>query len=152
MRAPAHLLWGTGARAWSLHREQTTTRPPGLPPPPQLNRRRITLALPLDVQSYLEHFTVQGVPQDKLVYLTADSDNELGELDPAAVYIIGGIVDRNRHRHRWRRALRRFLCLHLHRYRHLEAGCTHYLVTTYGFFHNHNRRHTRPWHHCNRHA
>ena len=50
------------------------------------------------MQPYLEHFTAEGIPKHMLVYLTADSDNELGELDPAAVYIIGGIVDRNRHK------------------------------------------------------
>lgn len=35
---------------------------------------------------------------DQLVYLTADSPHELQELDPGKAYIIGGIVDRNRHK------------------------------------------------------
>ena len=31
------------------------------------------------------------------MYLTADSKNDIKELDPEDVYIIGGIVDRNRY-------------------------------------------------------
>jgi tRNA (guanine9-N1)-methyltransferase len=39
-----------------------------------------------------------GFKKEQLVYLTADSSNEITDLDPKDVYIIGGIVDRNRHK------------------------------------------------------
>ncbi|KAF4619586.1 hypothetical protein D9613_004956 [Agrocybe pediades] len=38
------------------------------------------------------------IPQDKIVYLTADTEDELLELKPDEVYIIGGICDHNRYK------------------------------------------------------
>ncbi|PPQ66729.1 hypothetical protein CVT26_009530 [Gymnopilus dilepis] len=38
------------------------------------------------------------IPQDKVVYLTADTEEELSELKPDEVYIIGGICDHNRYK------------------------------------------------------
>jgi len=34
-------------------------------------------------------------PVEKIIFLTPDSENDLDELDPEAIYCIGGIVDRN---------------------------------------------------------
>lgn len=44
-------------------------------------------------QSYMDKF-----PKERLVYLTADSPNEITTLDSTKVYIVGGIVDRNRYK------------------------------------------------------
>lgn len=44
-------------------------------------------------ESFLDVFKTE-----QIVYLTSDSDNVLTELDPNAVYIIGGLVDHNHHK------------------------------------------------------
>ena len=40
----------------------------------------------------------QPLPEPDVVYLTSDSPHTLGELKPHSTYIIGGLVDKNRHK------------------------------------------------------
>jgi len=44
-------------------------------------------------KSYIEALQNQ---KENLVYLTADAETILDDLDPTKIYIIGGLVDRNR--------------------------------------------------------
>lgn len=41
---------------------------------------------------------ILNADRSKLVYLTADTDEKLESLDPGMTYIVGGIVDKNRHK------------------------------------------------------
>ncbi|KAI3421015.1 hypothetical protein GPALN_014642 [Globodera pallida] len=53
-------------------------------------------------QKWDVHFQRQPLnklwPADEIVYLTADSDNVLAELDVEKVYVIGGLLDHNHHK------------------------------------------------------
>ena len=79
---PAHLIFSgiAGGMDATLHKQM-----------PGVNKWKVTLT----DKPYIEHFA--GAEGD-LVYLTADSPNELQELDPSKAYIVGGLVDRNRHK------------------------------------------------------
>ena len=37
-------------------------------------------------------------PKDRIVYLSADAEETMTDLDPSCLYVIGGIVDRNRYK------------------------------------------------------
>ncbi|KAK9761800.1 tRNA (guanine(9)-N(1))-methyltransferase [Basidiobolus ranarum] len=48
----------------------------------------------VETQDYLDMY-----PKEKLVYLTADSPHIIQDLDESKVYLIGGIVDKNRYKY-----------------------------------------------------
>ncbi|KAJ9522999.1 hypothetical protein QJQ45_023828 [Haematococcus lacustris] len=73
-----HLLWGPGP-----------LRPLAFKMLPGLVNWRVTSA----EQTWQQYFKDK---LDEVVYLTADSPNELTALDPSKVYVIGGLIDRNR--------------------------------------------------------
>lgn len=41
---------------------------------------------------------MQHFKKEELVYLTADSETQIDDLNPSHAYVIGGIVDRNRYK------------------------------------------------------
>ena len=73
-------------------------------------------------ESYLEHYDCS-----RLVYLSADAEECLDEVDPNAVYVIGGIVDRNRHKGltRERAEAAGVRCLRLPIAEHVHTDPTH---------------------------
>jgi tRNA (guanine9-N1)-methyltransferase len=59
------------------------------------NRAYTATSLSLD-EYYNQHSNIEPRPMSHIVYLTSDSDHVLSTLDNNTVYVIGGIVDRNR--------------------------------------------------------
>jgi tRNA (guanine9-N1)-methyltransferase len=60
------------------------------------DKNQITRTFTCPVTSIVRHRTNSA--KNKVVYLTADSDIELLELDPEETYVVGGIVDKNRYK------------------------------------------------------
>ncbi|KAJ9180801.1 hypothetical protein P3X46_009008 [Hevea brasiliensis] len=77
--SPGH-LWLTGCRG---EMENQLQRLPGFD----------KWIIEKECRSYVEALEDQ---KENLVYLTADAEMELDELDPKKIYIVGGLVDRNR--------------------------------------------------------
>lgn len=77
--APGH-LWLTGCRG---EIESQLQRLPGFD----------KWMIKKENRSYIEVLQDQ---KENLVYLTADAETVLEELDPKKIYIVGGLVDRNR--------------------------------------------------------
>ncbi|EKX44039.1 hypothetical protein GUITHDRAFT_110142 [Guillardia theta CCMP2712] len=46
--------------------------------------------------TFISSDVLNAFPREDIIYLTADSDNCIHELDPSKVYVIGGLVDRNK--------------------------------------------------------
>lgn len=49
-------------------------------------------------QSYDILYEKEGFRKEDFIYLTADSENTIYELDKSKIYIIGGLVDKNRYK------------------------------------------------------
>ena len=56
----------------------------------------VNWAVEFTAETYLTKLK-ETFEMENIVYLTADSPNVIEELDESKAYIIGGIVDRNRH-------------------------------------------------------
>lgn len=51
-----------------------------------------------DISYKEESYLDVGFPKEKIVYLTAESDNVLQTLEEGTCYVIGGLVDHNQHK------------------------------------------------------
>ena len=78
-----------GAEKWPVRRTGVANGAPCS------HASRIAAQLVRSADSYLQMFAERRA---SLVYLTADSPNVLSEVSADDIYIIGGIVDRNRHK------------------------------------------------------
>lgn len=83
-RTPAHLIFSglQGPMLECLHRQVTG-----------LDSWQVTMT----DRSYMDYFASNS-STDQLVYLSADSPHELHSLDRDKIYIVGGLVDRNRYK------------------------------------------------------
>jgi tRNA (guanine9-N1)-methyltransferase len=63
-----------------------------------LNKRDVLPQHPNDNTDVQQSFTKDIYPNGEIIYLTSDSPNVLTELKPYSTYIVGGLVDKNRHK------------------------------------------------------